>query len=106
MLFVWVANSCKAGNAIEVSWNDNYGYDYEPFPIQVENTCRFCDAHNVILHLQIFCINLNSDPVDEKVIVNNGKSIHPGQELTFTYSVNCQASIQSAQATAEFINCI
>jgi hypothetical protein len=44
--------------------------------------------------------------VDEKVIVNNGKSIHPGQKLAFTYHVNYLADIDSAQPAAEFINCI
>ncbi|GLJ38713.1 hypothetical protein SUGI_0789060 [Cryptomeria japonica] len=97
-----VTNGCKAGNDIKVSWNSPP--DYETFRIQVENACKICDTHNVIVHLKMLAPGI-WNPVDEKVIVHNGKSIRPGQKLTFTYHVNYLADISSAQPSAKFINC-
>ena len=98
-----VRNGCEAEKAIKVSWKNPR--DYETFQIKVENMCRVCDAHNVTLHLRMLAPGI-WDPVDERVIVNKGKSIHPGQKLTITYHVNYLADIDSAQPAAEFINCI
>ena len=45
-----------------------------PFVIEVENTCRSCYAHNVVLYLESMVLGV-MEPINEEVIVTNGNPI-------------------------------
>ena len=46
-----------------------------PFAIEVENTFRSCDAHNVVLYFKSMVLGV-MEPINDAVIVTNGNPIH------------------------------
>ena len=99
-----VIHSCKAEKDIRVFTNipDYHGGN---LIVQLENTCRHCEAYNVSVSLEML-VQEKGVQVGKTVTVNIIESIHAGQKLAFTYHADSILIGLIGDKTAEFINCI